>query len=439
MARYRAAPRDGYLSIVPPDGAEFLKGQYFDARIELHNECAEGSKVENCGMPSLAGLACTVNGKDLPSFFGKSWPATPETWNFTFHKDMNASYSKVSTPVGVSSFAFRSLSFPAPGDYDYKCTVPGIFVANSTVARQASTPQTVYGKWHVRSFEDKGRKAKNVVLFIGDGMGPGMVTAARALSEPTWYGKYYNNLLGMEQSDMTHGKVITNGMDSMLTDSANSAASYTTGHKGFVNSLNVNADTSPDTLDDPKIETIAEILRRRRPNTCIGVVTTAEIQDATPAAVFAHTRRRSDKAVITTQNLEQTFKDWVPPPAQVDVLMGGGGAYFCNGTKACKSAKGRDMYAEYAAKGYKLVTTTDDLEKFSGNDKLLGIFALNNLDTWIDRVLLTENLARTNSSPLGEPAPNVKQAGLELMVKKAIETMDKRCSDGWFLMAEAAR
>lgn len=232
--------------------------------------------------------------------------------------------------------------------------------------------------------------------------------------------------------------VITNGMDSQLTDSANSAASYNSGHKGFVNALNVNADTSPDTLDDPKVETIAELLRRKRPNTCIGVVTTAEVQDATPAAVFAHTRRRSDKAMITVQNLEQTFKNWVPPPAQVDVLMGGGGAYFCNGTSKCKPYKARDMYAEYQSKGYKLVTTTPELQNYNSNDKLLAIFTLNNMDTWIDRVLLTDNLGMTNSSPKGEASTNYLQAGLELMTAKAIETMDKRCSDGWFLMAEAA-
>ena len=226
---------------------------------------------------------------------------------------------------------------------------------------------------------------------------------------------------------MTIGKVITNGMDSMITDSANSAASFNNGHKGFINSLNVNADTSPDTLDDPKIETIAEILRRKRPNTCIGVVSTAEIQDATPAAVFAHTRRRGDKAVITVQNLEQTFEDWVPPPAQVDVLFGGGGAYFCNGTRTCRSYKSRDVYADYAAQGYKLVTTTPELEQHvPKGEKVLGIFAANNLDTWIDRVLLNSNLGATNSSPFGEASTNYQQAGLELMTAKAVSLVHLR-------------
>ncbi|KAI9026026.1 alkaline-phosphatase-like protein [Hyaloraphidium curvatum] len=431
--RYRAAPRYGFLSIVPPDGAEFLKGQYFDIRVELHNECATNSSGV-CGSPSLSGLKCQVEGQDLPAYFGKSWPAVADTWNYTYFKDMNASFANLKTPVGVSSYVWRSNKFDSTGSFAYRCEIPGVFTGGR---RDLSTPQVVFGRWNVRSFANQGRLAKKVAFFIGDGMSPAMITAARAISEPTWYGKHFQNLLNLEK-DMTMGKVMTNGMDSMLTDSANSAASYNCGHKGFVNTLNVNADTSPDTLDDPKVETLAEYLRRVRPNTCIGVVTTAEIQDATPAAVWAHTRRRSDKAVITAQNLEQTFKDWVPPPVQADVILGGGGEFFCNTSSTCKPLKGRDMYQEYQAKGYKLVTTTPELQGVSTNQKLLGIFTFNNLDTWIDRVLLTDNLGRTNSSPFGLPQTNYQQAGLELMVAKAIEVMDKRCSDGWYLMAEAA-
>jgi hypothetical protein len=71
FARYRAAPRDGLLSIVPPDGAEFLKGQYFDARVELHNDGSVDA-------PDISGIKCTVNGQDMPAFFGGKWPETPE-------------------------------------------------------------------------------------------------------------------------------------------------------------------------------------------------------------------------------------------------------------------------------------------------------------------------------------------------------------------------
>ena len=127
-----------------------------------------------------------------------------------------------------------------------------------------------------------------------------MISAARYISKKTKFGKFKDNFLSFEKLG-TVGKIATNGLDSMITDSANSAAAYMSGQKGWVNSLNVYADTSSPTLDDAKVETIAEYIRRTRPGMCIGVVTTAAVQDATPASVWSHTRRRSDFPIITDQ------------------------------------------------------------------------------------------------------------------------------------------
>lgn len=90
------------------------------------------------------------------------------------------------------------------------------------------------------------------------------------------------------------------GVDSIITDSANSASSMNTGHKSSVNALGVYADSGDDNFAHPKVETIAEHIKRNF-NMSVGVITTAEIQDATPAAVWAHTRRRTEKAAITSQ------------------------------------------------------------------------------------------------------------------------------------------
>ena len=94
------------------------------------------------------------------------------------------------------------------------------------------------------------------------------------------------------------------------------------------------------------MELITEQIRRLRPGMAIGIVTTSEIQDATPAAFWAHTRRRSDKKEITAQLLEGLGLGAVMP----DVIMGGGGVYF-NGTAGLT---GRNMWNEYAAAGYNI-------------------------------------------------------------------------------------
>ena len=89
-----------------------------------------------------------------------------------------------------------------------------------------------------------------------------------------------------------------------------------TGHKSSVNALGVYADRTQASQDDPKQETIAELLRRKT-NKAIGVVSDAEIEDATPASVVSHTRRRADKADI----VRRAFFGPVTPEVPASILQ----------------------------------------------------------------------------------------------------------------------
>ena len=80
------------------------------------------------------------------------------------------------------------------------------------------------------------------------------------------------------------GHAMTHSLDSMITDSANSATALYTGHKSSVNALGVYADSSPNPLDDPKIQSIAELFHEVRGGG-VGIVSTAFIADATPGAL----------------------------------------------------------------------------------------------------------------------------------------------------------
>jgi alkaline phosphatase len=159
--------------------------------------------------------------------------------------------------------------------------------------------QSVDATWTFRSPAE--RSVKNMVLFIGDGMTPTMMAAARVLSNNANFGKYGTNVLNMEKIG-TIGKIMTNGLDSIITDAANSAVAYTTGQKGYGGSLGVYVDSpDKDNYDDPEVETIGEYIRTNMPEMCIGIVTTSEVQDATPASMYAHTRSRNDNKEITDQ------------------------------------------------------------------------------------------------------------------------------------------
>ena len=113
-----------------------------------------------------------------------------------------------------------------------------------------------------------------------------------------------------------------------------------TGHKSSVNALGVYADRTPDSLDDPKQETIAELLRRTTGKS-IGVVSDAEIEDATPASVVGHTRRRADKAEIVDM-----FYSVKP-----DVIIGGGSAYFLPQNVPGSKRKDDKNYVENVPEG----------------------------------------------------------------------------------------
>src|SRR5262249_34739680 len=148
----------------------------------------------------------------------------------------------------------------------------------SVVATDGKQTKTVV--WEV--YGTGPRKARNVILFIGDGMSMAHRTAARILSKRITEGKYHGKLA---MDVMPYMALLgTSGVDSIIADSANSASAYTTGHKSSVNALGVYADRTPDTLDDPKVETITSLVKRRL-GMAVGVVTNTEVEDATPAAM----------------------------------------------------------------------------------------------------------------------------------------------------------
>ena len=134
--------------------------------------------------------------------------------------------------------------------------------------------------------------------------------------------------------------VATAGSDSIITNSANSASAYATGHKTAVNAMGVYADRTANPFDDPKVETITSLAKRRL-NMGIGIVTNTEVEDATPAAMVAHTRRRAAYDEI----VEQFFA------AKPDVLMGGGSANFLpQGRARAPSARTTSIMSPGSAK-----------------------------------------------------------------------------------------
>jgi alkaline phosphatase len=357
-------------TIYPLTRAEILAGSKFDFKVEFP------------GAPAQSDVRVTVNGQDAAAVLGKA---------ATFvHKEDGADHS---------ALWIRDAVLAKPGTYTVEATAGD---------RKASVTWEAFGT--------NGTKAKNVILFLGDGLSVAHRTAARILSKGMAEGRYGGELAMDDMPAMA--LVSTSGTDSIVTDSANGMSAYTTGHKSCVNALGVYCARNKNTLDHPKVENISELAKRLR-GMSVGVVTDTEIEDATPAAMVAHTRRRAD------------FNDIVKMFYQVkpDVILGGGSPNFlAKSTPGSKRTDDDDYIRKFEADGYKFVSTKTELDAAKGQAKVLGLFNTGNIDGALDRLFLKK----------GTVSKFPDQPDLTDEVRLALEVLSKN-DKGFVLMVEAGR
>lgn len=259
-----------------------------------------------------------------------------------------------------------------------------------------------------------------------------MITAARLIAHRSVNGKYMSKMQ-MDKFPVL-GHQMTHSMDSFITDSANSATALYTGHKTTVNALSVYVDSSEDSTDDPKFENIVEILRRRYPDAGVGIISTAFLADATPAALAGHTADRGDYEHVISAFYEglteYEWSKWGGP----DVLLGAGAENFLKSQDAS-----RDYYQLFADNGYSVSWNNTALHAAPNDTRALGVFQTSNLATWLDRNVYTNNLLNQSNYPDGSNRDAEDLPGLKDMTLKAVDVLNARHQDdGWFLMAEAA-
>ncbi|PQE26577.1 alkaline phosphatase protein [Rutstroemia sp. NJR-2017a BBW] len=351
------------------------------------------------------------------SFFKIAEPAL-ERWNFTWFEDLFAQDAKTPSVVRVTSKAYRRVALYEPGEYVATLTY---YNGTKTVAN-----------WVVRPLQEQ-KRAKNVILFIGDGMTTNMITAARLIGHKSINGKYQTTMQ-MDKFPVL-GHQMTHSLDSYITDSANSASALYSGHKSTVNAMGVYADSSADPFDDPKVETIVELLTRIW-GSAIGVVSTAFIADATPIALTGHTRARSQYGALIDQALRGVTNYTWTPYSGADVFFGAGAEQFLPGSG---SYQGKDYFREFANAGYTVSLNKTSLSGVSNTTKALGIFCTSNLPVWLDRNVYKANLNKTTNDPSGNKKPALDLPGLKDMTLKAIDILHARGGDkGFFMMSEAA-
>ena len=205
---------------------------------------------------------------------------------------------------------------------------------------------------------------KNIIILFADGtastqweFGRYSSAALRGQSFAATDIVFKDGVLGLA-STYPHG--------AMVTDSAAGGSAMSTGYK-------VENDAVAVTPDGKSVRTAMEAAKASGKR--IGLVTTAAIHDATPAAFSVHAKSRRESQGIVDQYLA----------LEPDVLLGGGADYFLPATApGGKRKDGKDIVAAFRAKGWQVARNTAELNAASGA-KLLGLFADDDMDLEIDR------------------------------------------------------
>ncbi len=275
-------------------------------------------------------------------------------------------------------------------------------------------------------------EAKNVIFFLGDGMGPATVTAARIYR----YGEA--GALNMESLRRT-ARIKTYSNDAQTTDSAPSMAAYMTGVKMNNEVLSMTPDTMalspagkayatpdgdslcPATGNGSAVPTILELAKAAGKS--VGAVTTTRVTHATPAATYSHVCHRDAESTIAAQAVPGGAGYNAALKGGLDVLLGGGKKFFVPKAVGGKRTDGRDLTAEFKAQGYSYVDSGSALAAVDRKavSKLVGLFHNEHMDYELDRV----------KGKLDQPS-------LATMATTAVDILSKN-DKGFFLMVEGGR
>ncbi|WP_240155596.1 alkaline phosphatase [Candidatus Pantoea multigeneris] len=284
-------------------------------------------------------------------------------------------------------------------------------------------------------------KAKNVILLIGDGMGDSEITAARNLAEGA--GGYFKGIDALPISGQyTHYSLDKKThKPNYVTDSAASASAWSTGTKTYNGALSVDVNGKDQT-------TLLELAKAAGKAT--GNVSTAELQDATPAAMVAHVTSRKcygpekTTELCASNALENGGRGSITEQllrTRADVTLGGGEKTF-NELAKSGEYQGKTLREQAQSMGYQWVTDLDSLQKITQADQnkpLLGLFSPGNMPVrWQGpKASYHGNLDQPAVTCIANKDRPASMPTLAQMTEKAITLLSAN-PNGFFLQVEGA-
>jgi len=300
---------------------------------------------------------------------------------------------------------------------------------------QASSQWFADGQAHIQALLDRQPitgKAKNVILLISDGQGVGTNYAIRLFDGQKKGMLGEENVLPYETTDWYSALVKTYNINAQTPDSAPTAGSMNTGVKQRFNLINLGENAIHDdctTVAGNELTTFAEL--QTEAGKSVGIVSTARITHATPAAVYSKTANRNwedgvPEGCTAQKDIAAQLIDQMKAGV-IDLAFGGGRRHFiADGALTDEGGKGRrkdgvDLVAAARDAGMQYAWNTETFKALNldGTTPVLGLMEDSHMKYEADRT--------------DEDEPSLAD-----MTKAAIEYLSKN-ENGFYLEIEAGR
>ena len=251
----------------------------------------------------------------------------------------------------------------------------------------------------VKKLKQVQKKAKNIILFIGDGMSISQISAFRLHQGGP------NSRVAVDSFPYS-GQVLTHSANAIVTDSASSGTAFSTGEKTNNRALGVDIKGQP-------IENITETLDKS--GYVSSVISTSEVTHATPAAFAVHTSSRYLTDEISIQLTDSKIKN----------ILGGGRKFFIPEEDGGNREDGINLIEKVKSKS-RLITDKSELSNPARYDdsQVFGLFADEHL--------------RDDSTPENHSTEPSIEKMLEFSVNRSEKFIENGCK-GFFIMAEASQ
>ena len=204
---------------------------------------------------------------------------------------------------------------------------------------------------------EKQQAPKNIIMVIGDGMGPAYTTAYRYFSDDPQTEVVEESVFDRHLTGMS--STYPAPVSGVVTDSAASATALATGVKSYNGAIGVDVDKN-------SVETVLERAKLNGKKT--GVVVTSQINHATPASYLAHNESRKNYNDIANSYIDDGIK--------ADLYFGGGWKYFIR--------KDRNLVEEFKQAGFHYLDNYQGLKSMPEDKPVMGLFGKVGLPSAID-------------------------------------------------------